>query len=84
MQRGASGLLEFIAIGLFFIVALAAICRKDGDTPVCQAERVAIAPEPAVTPVPPRDAETEAGIKDLLLHDWGRHHRITASDCGSI
>jgi hypothetical protein len=69
MQKGSSGLLESIAVGLFLIVALAAICRKDGSAPVCQDERVAIAPQPAATPVPPKDAAIEAGIKDLLLHD---------------
>lgn len=69
MQSDSSGLLESIAVGLFCIVALAAIHRKDGDAPVCQAERVAIGPQRAATPLRPVGAGLEAEIKDMLLHD---------------
>ena len=70
MQSGSSGLLESLAAGLLCIVVLAAITRRDGgDIACCQAQRVAIAPEPAAHPVQPVDARTEAEIKDMLLHD---------------
>ena len=69
MQSDSSGLLESLAVGLFCIVALAAIHRKDGDAPVCQAERVAMGPQRAATPVHPVDTGIEAEIRDMLLHD---------------
>jgi hypothetical protein len=67
MQSDSSGLLESLAVGLFCIVALAAIHRKDGDAPACQAERVG--PQRAAAPVHPGDAAIEAEIKDMLRHD---------------
>jgi hypothetical protein len=69
MQSDSSGRLESFAISLFCIVALAAIYWKDGNAPVCRAERVAMAPLPAASPVHPADAGIEAGIRDMLLHD---------------
>jgi hypothetical protein len=69
MQSASSGLLESVAVGLFCIVALAAIHRKDGDAPACQAERAATGPQRAATPVHRWDAAIEAEIKDMLLHD---------------
>jgi hypothetical protein len=69
MQSDSSGLLESLAVGLFCMVALAAVHRKDGDARVCQAERVALAPQRAATPVHPGDAAMEAEIRDMLLHD---------------
>jgi hypothetical protein len=67
MQNDSSGLLESLAVGLFCMVALAAIHRS--DAPACQAGRIATAPQRTATPVDPRDATMEAGIKDMLLHD---------------
>ncbi|MDB5517553.1 MAG: hypothetical protein JWQ17_4311 [Tardiphaga sp.] len=69
MQSDSSGLLETLAVGLFCIVALAAIHRKDGDAPACQAERAATGPRRAATPVHRGDAPIETEIKDMLLHD---------------
>jgi hypothetical protein len=69
MQSASSGLLETLAIGLFCIVALAAIHRKDGGAPACQAERAATGPRRAATPVHRGDAPIEAEIKDMLFHD---------------
>jgi hypothetical protein len=71
MQRNSSGLPETIAAGLFCIVALTAIYRKDGNAPVCRPERVAIAPQPAAVPIYPADAGIgiEPAIKDMLLRD---------------
>lgn len=69
MQSDSSGFLESLAVGLFCIVVLAAIHRKDGDTPVRHVERVAMAPQRAATPVQRGDAAAEAEIKDMLLHD---------------
>jgi hypothetical protein len=69
MQSYSSGLLESLAVGLFCLVVLAAIHRKDGDAPACQAERVAVAPRSAAAPVHPVDPVIEAVIKDMLLHD---------------
>jgi hypothetical protein len=69
MQSDSRGLLETLAVGLFFIVALVAIHREEGDAPDCQAERMAIGPPRAATPVHPVDAGIEAEIKDMLLHD---------------
>jgi hypothetical protein len=65
----SSGLLESIAVGLFCIVALTAIYRKDGATPIRHAEHVAIASRPAAIPVHPVDAGIEAAIKEMRLHD---------------
>jgi hypothetical protein len=69
MQRDSSGLLETIAAGLFCIVALTAICRKDADAPVCRPERVAVVPQPAAAPIRPMDAEITSEVRDMLLHD---------------
>jgi hypothetical protein len=69
MQSDSSGLLESLAVGLFCMVALAAVHRKDGDAPVCQAGPVAMGPQRASTPVHRGDAAIEAEIRDMLLHD---------------
>jgi hypothetical protein len=69
MQSGSSGLLESVAAGLFCIVLLAAVYRKDVDRSVCQTECIAMAHQPRAVPPQPTDARIEAEIKDMLLHD---------------
>ena len=69
MQSGSSGLLESITVGLFCIVLLAAVYRKDSDRSVCQTECVAMAHQPRAVPPRPTGANIEAEIKDMLLHD---------------